>query len=352
MGGRRRSILIVSASIGAGHDGVALEMRTRLTAAGLNAQILDYFELIPSGVSQTIKFTYRVGSRWAPFVLTATFRGRDPRTAGLPIGVGALNRHVAPHLASIVARYDAVISTYPYAAQALGHIADVYRESTPTATFITDPAPHAGWLHPRIHDTWCVSEATALEAALLYQRDLMIVGPIVRDGFRARLLDADAIRRSLGIPLDRRVALIVAGSDALGRIIHTVKILVSSGLFVMVLSGRNNRIRRRLQMERCVVLGWRSDIPELMSASDIVIQNGGGLSCTEALVLGAPVVTFRPIAGHGVANAEVLHRYGYAYWAQSDAELLKVTTSPGVSHRLEDRYGQLLDAVEKLLDVH
>ena len=51
------------------------------------------------------------------------------------------------------------------------------------------------------------------------------------------------------------------------------------------------------------------------------MHNAGGLSCTEALVAGLPVLTYRPIPGHGRANAAVLAGAGLAAWPSSPVEL-------------------------------
>ena len=60
-----------------------------------------------------------------------------------------------------------------------------------------------------------------------------------------------------------------------------------------------------------------------MQVADVLVHNAGGLSCTEAMVAGLPVVTYRPIPGHGRANAAVLHRSGQAPWARSPDELAR-----------------------------
>jgi len=53
----------------------------------------------------------------------------------------------------------------------------------------------------------------------------------------------------------------------------------------------------------------------------VLVHNAGGLSFTEALVAGLPAVTYRPIPGHGRANAAVLERFGLAPWPRSREEL-------------------------------
>jgi UDP-N-acetylglucosamine:LPS N-acetylglucosamine transferase len=118
------------------------------------------------------------------------------------------------------------------------------------------------------------------------------------------------------------VALLVAGSLGLGDLIPAVRAVVASGLTALVLCGRNDALRRRVTRERgAVALGWRTDVHELMHVADVLVQNAGGLACTEAMVVGLPTVTYRPIPGHGRANARVLDAAGLAPWARTPAEL-------------------------------
>ncbi len=100
-----------------------------------------------------------------------------------------------------------------------------------------------------------------------------------------------------------------------------------------MLCGRNAGLRRRLGREpRVVALGWRDDVSALMGAADVLVHNAGGLSLTEALAGGLPAITYRPIAGHGRANAAVLDRAGIAPWPHGAAELVQavdaVTAEP------------------------
>jgi UDP-N-acetylglucosamine:LPS N-acetylglucosamine transferase len=104
-----------------------------------------------------------------------------------------------------------------------------------------------------------------------------------------------------------------------------VRSITSSGVGeVVVLCGRNDRLRKQLSAQPGVVaLGWRDDVPELMAAADVLVHNAGGLSLTEALTAGLPAVTYRPIPGHGIANSQVLADTGLAPWPQNEAELVE-----------------------------
>jgi len=63
-------------------------------------------------------------------------------------------------------------------------------------------------------------------------------------------------------------------------------------------------------------LGWIDDMPALLRACDVVVQNAGGLSSLEAMASGLPVVTHRPVPGHGLTNAAALETAGLAAWVR------------------------------------
>ena len=62
--------------------------------------------------------------------------------------------------------------------------------------------------------------------------------------------------------------------------------------------------------------GWVSDMAALMAASDVEVQNAGGLSSLEARQSGLPVVTYRSLPGHGTTNNSGLDEAGWASCAR------------------------------------
>jgi UDP-N-acetylglucosamine:LPS N-acetylglucosamine transferase len=122
------------------------------------------------------------------------------------------------------------------------------------------------------------------------------------------------------------VVLLVTGSLGLGDVPLAVREIAATGSAqVLVLCGRNARLRERFAAQDGVIaLGWRDDVPDLMAVSDVLVHNAGGLTLTEALTAGLPAVTFRPIPGHGTANAKTLFEAGLAPWPKDVAELTQV----------------------------
>jgi hypothetical protein len=73
-------------------------------------------------------------------------------------------------------------------------------------------------------------------------------------------------------------------------------------------------------------------MPALMSACDAMVENAGGLTANEAFAVGLPVITFKPIAGHGKDNAEGMAEIGVSRYARDEDELraaLEAVTRPG-----------------------
>lgn len=79
-------------------------------------------------------------------------------------------------------------------------------------------------------------------------------------------------------------------------------------------------------------------MPTLMRAVDVLVENAGGLTCQEALSCGLPVVTYRPIPGHGRVNAAILAEAGLTRLAPSADHLCRVLAALSTSGP-ESAYG-------------
>jgi UDP-N-acetylglucosamine:LPS N-acetylglucosamine transferase len=321
----RPRVLVVSGSVGAGHDGAANELAARLTAAGASVEVRDFLAAVPWPVARLLREGYTNSVTHVPAAFEFLFRRLEHRGVLWRIEQEVCAAAQAPMTRWVSQlRPDVVVSTYPLASQSLGALRAAGRLAVPVITYLTDPAVHASWVHPGVDRHLTVTEATATQGRLEYGRPFTVAGPLVPARF-ARPLGRDgrtALHGQLGLGGDRPVALLAAGSLGLGDLVGTVRDVTATGFSALVLCGRNDGLRRRVAAQPgAVALGWRPDVHELMQVADVLIQNAGGLSCTEALVAGLPTVTYRAIPGHGRANARVLHDAGLAPWAHTPAEL-------------------------------
>ena len=75
-----------------------------------------------------------------------------------------------------------------------------------------------------------------------------------------------------------------------------------------------------------------------MSISDLVVTKPGGLTTTESLASGLPIIVINPIPGQEEQNAEFLEDNGVAIWIRKDDNVKEI---------LENIFGN----PEKMLDM-
>ena len=332
-GGR---VLVLSATVGQGHEGAARELARRLTARGVQVEVRDYLDALPRAARAVLRDLYQPTVQYAPALFDSLFHGLE-HDGALRRTAGAVCRWAEAEVERWARDADVVVTTYPLAGQTLGALREQGRLTVPAMTYLTDPAAHATWCHPGVDHHLTVTSATALDARR-YGVGARATGPLCAPTFARARRSREAVRDELGLPRTAPVALISAGSLGMGAIPRTVRdLLAHPRLRVVVLCGRNTRLRRRLgRDDRVVALGWRDDVSDLMAACDVLVHNAGGLSLTEALAAGLPAITYLPIPGHGRANAEVLAAAGIAPWPRDARELAgaveDVVGEPGRRH--------------------
>jgi processive 1,2-diacylglycerol beta-glucosyltransferase len=328
-------VLVISGSVGAGHDGAADELVSRLAKLGVVADRRDYLDALPWVCRYILRDGYRLSVGYWPAFFDWLFANLE-RTGWV--------RRVALWLCKVAQRdvlrwvgdHEVVVSTYMLSSQTLGQLKEAGQVNATLVTFLTDPAVHRTWVHPAVDHHVTVTEATAQQGQLDYHTPMQAVGGLVSSRFAERVSPArrEQLRAELGLSPDGLVVLLATGSLGMGDVPNVVRALSSSGVGeVVVLCGRNDRLRKQLSVEPGVhALGWRDDVPELMAAANVLIHNAGGLSLTEALTAGLPAVTYRPIPGHGLANSQILADAGLAPWPRDDAELVDAIRKQAV-HR-------------------
>jgi UDP-N-acetylglucosamine:LPS N-acetylglucosamine transferase len=326
--GARRTVVMISASIGAGHDGAARELTRRLTAGGLTVQRHDFLDMLPAGLGDALRTTYAQQLRYAPATWGWLLRAAaGPRFCE---GAGALAARAATARILAAAGPDtaAVVSTYPLASQVLGRLRGTGRLDVPAIAFMTDPSIHPLCVAHDVDLHLTPGARAADDIRAVRGARAEVVGPVVDPGFRptAGLADAYEARTRLGLPAVERLAVVVAGSWGVGDVEATARDVAAAGSVIpVVVCGRNEPLRRRLSAAGgAIALGWVDDMPSLLRAADVVVHNAGGLSSLEAMASGVPVISYRCLPGHGTANAAALMADGLSPWPRSPGELVRV----------------------------
>ena len=100
-----RTILLLSASIGAGHDRPARELARRLNALGHRTEIVDLVEVAPLG--RTLRWLFRFVRAHHPHIwgrMVADFEHSGQLPAGVRVVMRATGRRIARMLTELIGR--------------------------------------------------------------------------------------------------------------------------------------------------------------------------------------------------------------------------------------------------------
>lgn len=333
-------IVIISASVGAGHDGVAGELRRRLRKHGFRVEQLDFLDLLPGVLGRALRTGYALELAIAPRTWELLYTALDRHRKLAAVAAKLANLAKRRMLAAIGPDCVAVVSTYPLASQVLGGLRLGGELPVPVASFLCDMSVHQLWVSAGVDAHLTMHKIAADQAQALRAPGIVVTAPAVSPGFGPVRCADESIqaRQRFGLPRHVKLALVLAGSWGVGAVEQAALDLAASGLVVpVVVCGRNTRLRRRLSQRRIgIALGWVDDMPALLRAADIVVHNAGGLSCMEALAADIPVLTYRCIPGHGQTNVAALDHSGLAAHANDVVELHQL-----VGAAMRDEYAAL-----------
>lgn len=316
--------VVFSARVGAGHDAAANEIARRLAGAGLTVDQYDFLDQMPGTAGRLMCDSYHNMLLAAPWSYRMLYGALD-RSRGLSLQVAFFSALSARRMLDAIGPDTrVVVSTYPLASQVLGRLRASGRLRVPVVTYLTDYSVHRLWVAEGVDGHTAVHDVAAAQARALDAAQVVTVDPAVDPRFFRRTeASREQARARFGLPAEGSLALLVGGSWGIGEFDETVRDVTATGLArCVVVCGQNEELRKRL-IEQGVehVYGWVQDMPGLMHACDVLIQNAGGMTVYEARACGLPVVTYRTLPGHGQTNAEALDEAGTAPWVRDAADL-------------------------------
>jgi processive 1,2-diacylglycerol beta-glucosyltransferase len=219
---------------------------------------------------------------------------------------------------------DVVLATAAPVSALLAHLKERGACQAALAALITDYHAHPTHMQPAI-DAFLVADqrvAAGLRKLGAHGSKVVVTGIPVEPEFVAPL-ERERARRRLGFDVRAPVVLVMGGALGSGHMVRVVRELlaIEPTPQLVVVTGRNRRLEERLHVVksrapgRLEIFGWTSLVPELMAAADLIVTKPGGVSTTEALVRGVPMVFVDAILGAESRNRAFFEREGVAVGA-------------------------------------
>ncbi len=157
---------------------------------------------------------------------------------------------------------------------------------------------------------------------------IKVVGHPIADAFRRPSAAKEDIRKHLGWPQDLPIVLFIGGGEGMGPIEDTVRAVDSAAMkmMIVVVTGRNQSLKQHLKNASLgtshEILGFVTNMPDLMNASDIIVTKAGPGTISEAFVAGLPIILYSRMPGQEDGNIDYVVNKGAGVWAPEPEEVV------------------------------
>lgn len=351
------NILIISASIGSGHNraanAVAAELKQRYPAAQIN--VVDFMAGKNSYVNRLVKESYLKLLDISPNIYDLLYRWTQGAQRGSK-AKSLVGRIMKRSMAKLVNRYqpDLLVTTHPFPCGAAAQLKAEGRIITPLMAVITDFSVHRMWIYKEVDCYFVAAPELHVQLAEqgIEQERVYVTGIPISTEFAANV-DGDLMINKLGLDKQKPIVLIMGGGLGLGGVKEALMSLerVIMPLQIIVVTGRNSVLRHELKAaadSSChvtQVLGFTKRISELMAIADILITKPGALTISEALAMQLPMLLYESIPGQEKDNAAWLEANGAATLIREEQDLGSQVTRMLVNEEfrknIEDRAAKL-----------
>ena len=308
-------VLVLTASVGEGHDLPARVLADELRERGADVVVADGLDelgsLLTGAAEGGMRVTYGSGRLLWLFDLQYFLFARVAPTRALgqrllyAIGGTRLLRFV------LAEEPDVVVSTYPGVTEVLARLRRAGRLDIPVVSAITDLSALRYWAAPGVD----LHLLTHPESVAEVRR---IAGPATRIE-AVRGLTNPAFLSPPSVDAARgQVVAVSGGGWGVGDLEGAIRAARTvDDVDVLALCGRNVNKRAYLEHafagdEHVRVLGFVDDMAALLSATDVLVHSTAGLTVLEAYMVGCRPISYGWGVGHIRLNNRAFVRYGIA----------------------------------------
>ena len=327
--------LVLSCSTGGGHNAAAKAVYEALRGQGIQAEYMDAFQLTGENTARRVGNFYVQTVQHVPAAFGAAYRLAtvisSPRRKS---PVYFANKLVSGKLEDYIRdnQIDVAVVSHLYPAETLTDLKANGKTDIPVIVVCTDYTCIPFWEetkcdayilpHPELTEEY--------EKRGVPREKLFPYGIPVSQGFLQRN-DREKARQLLGLA-QKPTHLIMTGSMGYGHIGQLVREILDrkeKQHQIVVICGSNRKLYRELKeqfrgTEALKLVGFTTRVSAYMDAADVLYSKPGGLSSTEAIVKGIPLVHTTPIPGCETLNQRFFLKHGMSVSGETAEEEAKL----------------------------
>ena len=246
----------------------------------------------------------------------------DPSKQKLPTVLSrlAIEGHFIPYVKKF--KPDFIVSTHPLPMRLISHSKEQHIIDIYSSMVVTDFGCHSFWVDKEVNYYFVATQdvANCLENYGVKPDQAVVTGIPIESKF-SKELDRPALRQQFGLDPNLFTVLIVGGQfgfESLQKVIDSVEERHAGKVQFMVVAGRDQELKAAIeasklgQKSNTKVFGFVKNMEELMTVSDVIFSKAGGLTVSECMAKGLPMIINKVIPGQEEDNVSFLVGQGSA----------------------------------------
>lgn len=335
-------ILILYANIGNGHFKAAESIKLELEEKYPQAEIvfrdgLDYSggltnKLMVKGYMGMIKY---IPSMWGKIYAKSDTIKKSTLNEFYTI----INKYMTIRLKKMFRQEkpDLIIITHPFISKMATYLKKKGKTSAKIYVVVTDYQVHTFWVGGQEYFNKMFVARDYMKSDCedygVLETKVKVTGIPISTNFKKEF-NREEILKSLNIE-DKKTFLFFTGgglSPKKAKKIFLELINYSQNYQMIVVTGKNQKqkdkfdkiVTKTKNSKNILVLGYTNRVPELMYISECVITKPGGLTLTECMAMGKPMVVINPIPGQEEKNSSFILNNGFGLSAFNGESLKQV----------------------------
>ncbi|MCJ7543213.1 MAG: glycosyltransferase [Phycisphaerae bacterium] len=335
---RPKRLLLLTTSVGAGHNSVARAIHEGLMAAGgLDVTVVDSMKIVPAWFRTAYAGGFMLTMSRLPRVYGLMYvmanRPQTPARGLWELARLRLERYVTRHLRPLLLseHFDLIVHTHYLVPSAIAWLRHRGLIDTPQFVMVTDIETHRLWFCPDV-DHWFLPTPYTAQAFRRWGVDetRMTVSGIALQAKWTAPVERRRVYADWDLPSDSPIVLLSGGTEFVcGPVVKLAHGICRAcpRATVVVLAGRNKKLRAELAAwpeptGRVRAIPFTDRGHELAEVSSLMVTKPGGVTTAECLARGTPMVLTDPISGHEGGNAQYLTCNEAAVIARGERDII------------------------------
>lgn len=311
-------ILFISAPVGAGHIRAAKAISVALCKNNheIETKIANVFDFFNPTIGQMILKIYLKILEIFPRLYGMAYSWGNESSFALA-GRKVISGYLAKKMEKYIIDYNPalIVCTHATPAGLVAHLIRKNKLMIPVVAVVTDFVVHRLWIYPEIEHYTVANDN---------MRDFLIKHGITSSGIEVVGIPVDEkfsistdklqILNELQFDSNSKTVLIIGGGTGILPMDDIVVCCenIDIPLQIIVVTGNNKNMYNKLLTlqptlrNKVRILRYVDNVNELMSVADLIISKPGGMTVSEALCRGVPMLIYRPIPGQEEANTNYL----------------------------------------------